>query len=182
LRYSNAKEGFLVATEPEFDQSPFFVDTGPDLFEVDSTMTYDLEASWRRGPFWLAGEYVLGDVDATALDNPDLTGYHVTASWALTGEMRGYNRKAGIFNPLPVAKSVYQGGRGSWEVAARWSELDATDGLVDGGELEILSLGLNWWLTPFFSVNFNYRWITLDRFGVTGDSSGFNSRIVLLLE
>jgi phosphate-selective porin OprO/OprP len=77
---------------------------------------------------------------------------------------------------------VYQGGRGSWEVAARWSELDATDGLVDGGELEILSLGLNWWLTPFFSVNFNYRWITLDRFGVTGDSSGFNSRIVLLLE
>lgn len=48
--------------------------------------------------------------------------------------------------------------------------------------MEIVSLGLNWWLSPIFNVNVNYRWITLDRFGVEGDSRGFNSRIVLLLE
>ncbi len=180
LRYSDAEEGLLYVTEPEFNQSPNFVDT--DIFDANSSLTYNVEASWRKGPFWLLGEYVLNDVDAPALGNPDFTGYYVTGSWALTGEMRGYNRNSGIFNPLPVAKSVYQGGWGTWEVAARWSDLDLTDGGIDGGDMQILSLGLNWWLSPIFNVNVNYRWITLDRFGVEGDSSGFNSRIVLMLE
>jgi len=180
LRYSDAKEGLRYATEPEFKQSPIFVNTG--LFEADSSLTYNLEASLRKGPFWLLGEYVLNDVDAPKLGSPDFTGYFVTGSWALTGEMRGYNRRSGIFNPIPVAKSVYQGGWGTWEVATRWSEIDLTDGLVDGGEMEILSLGLNWWLSPIFNVNFNYRWITLDRFGIEGDSSGFMSRVTLMLE
>jgi phosphate-selective porin OprO/OprP len=162
------------------------VDTGdpdtPGGFAADSSLTYNLEASWRRGPIWLLGEYTHNDVNAPDVGNPDFTGYFLTASWALTGEMRGYNRQSGIFNPLPVARSVYRGGWGAWEVAARWSAIDLTDGLVEGGEMEIVSLGLNWWLSPIFNVNVNYRWITLDRFGVEGDSRGFNSRIVLLLE
>ena len=81
-----------------------------------------------------------------------------------------------------MSKSVYQGGWGAWEVAARWSDIDLRDGIVDGGEMETLSLGLNWWLSPIFSVNFNYRWNTLDRFGAEGDSSGFMSRVTLMLE
>jgi phosphate-selective porin OprO/OprP len=180
MRHTNAKEGLRGLTEPEFNQSPNFVDTG--LFEADSSLIYNLEASWRRGPFWVHGEYVLNDVDAPDVEDPDFSGYHVTASWALTGEMRDYNRKSGIFNALPIARSVYQGGRGAWEIAARWSEIDLTDGLIEGGEMEILSLGLNWWLSPIFNVNLNYRWITLDRKGVEGDSHGLNGRVTLLLE
>jgi hypothetical protein len=53
---------------------------------------------------------------------------------------------------------------------------------VDGGEMEIMSLGLNWWLSPIFSVSVNYRWISLDLGGLEGDSRGFNSRIMLMLE
>ena len=71
---------------------------------------------------------------------------------------------------------------GAWEIAARWSDLDLTDGSVEGGDMQILSLGLNWWLSPIFNVNLNTRWITLDRFGVEGDSSGLTGRIVLMLE
>ena len=180
LRYTDAKEGVRFRTEPEFNKAPVFVDTG--LLKADSAMTYNFEASWRKGPFWLLGEYVLNDVDASELGSLDFTGYFVTGSWALTGEMRGYNRKSGIFNPLPVAKSVYQGGWGAWEVAARWSDIDLTDGFVDGGEMQILSLGLNWWLSPVFNVSFNYRNISLDRFGIKGQSDGFLIRVVLLLE
>jgi phosphate-selective porin OprO/OprP len=182
LRHTDAKEGLRYAQKPEFNQSPIFVATGTDVFDADSSLTYILEASWRKGSFWFLGEYVLNDVDAPELDSPDFTGYYVTGSWALTGEMRGYNRKSGVFNPLPVAKSVYQGGWGAWEVAARWSDIDLTNGLVDGGEMQILSLGLNWWLSSFFSVSLNYRNISLDRFGIKGQSDGFLSRVVLLLE
>lgn len=141
LRYSNAKEGLLGVTEPEFNQSPSFVNTG--VFSADSSLIYNLEASWRKGPFWILGEYVFNDVSAPDLGNPNFTGYYLSGAWALTGEMHGYNRKSGTFGPLPVARSVYQGGWGAWEVAARWSDLDLTDGLVDGGEMQIASLGLS---------------------------------------
>ncbi len=180
LRYSDAEEGFRSATEPEFNQSPIFVDTEDQV--ANSVLTYNLEASWRKGPFWVHGEYLFNDVDAPNIGNPDFTGYNLTGSWALTGEMRGYNRKSGIFNPLPVARSVYDGGWGTWEVTARLSDIDLTEGLIEGGEMQIYSLGLNWWLSPIFNVNLNYRWITLDHLGVTGDSRGFNTRIVLMLE
>ncbi|MGI9308585.1 MAG: OprO/OprP family phosphate-selective porin [Gammaproteobacteria bacterium] len=185
LRLSNAKEGVAALTEPEFNQSPLFVDTG--FFDADDATTYNLEGYWRRGPIWIGGEYTTADVDAPQFGNPNYDGYYVTASWALTGEMRGYNRRTGTFQPLPVARSVYQNGWGAVEVAARWSVFNTNDGLagptgVQGGDVDILSLGANWWLSPFFNVNFNYRWIELDRFGITGDSNGFNARIVLMLE
>lgn len=180
LRYSKTREGLIGATEPEFDNAPNFVNTGE--FEADSSVIYNTELSWRKGPFWVHGEYNLNDIDAPAIGNPDFTGWHVTGSWVLTGEMRGYNRKSGIFNAIPISRTVYQNGWGAWEASARFSNIDLVDGSIDGGEMDIISLGLNWWLSPFFNVNFNYRWIDLDRNGMSGDSQGFLSRVVLLLE
>jgi phosphate-selective porin len=55
-------------------------------------------------------------------------------------------------------------------------------GRCAGGELDIFSLGVNWWLTPVFNVNMNYRYTTLDRFGIEGDYNGVMSRVLLLLE
>jgi len=184
-RYSDAKEGVRYLTEPEFNNSPLFVDT--DFFEADSTMTYNLETTMRTGPFWLAGEYTRTDVESSALGDPTLDGYSITMSWIMTGEMRSYKKHNGTIGRVPIAKSVYQGGWGAWETAVRWSELDLNDGAVQGGDMDILSLGLNWYLSPIFIANINYRYITLDRpdeFGnnLQGDSSGINSRIVLLLD
>jgi phosphate-selective porin OprO/OprP len=52
----------------------------------------------------------------------------------------------------------------------------------DGGKVDIWSAGLNWWLSPYLNVSLNYRYITLDRFGFEGNSQGFNSRLMLILE
>ena len=185
-RYSDAKEGFRFQSEPEFNKSPAFVDTGfgtdGGLLPAGDTSTYNLELAWRKGPFLLASEYFRTDINNPSLENPEFDGYYVSASWILTGEMRPYSKKNGLFRPVPVAKTVYQGGKGSWEVAARYSGVNLTDGLVEGGDMQIASLGLNWWLTPFFSLGVNYRyiWNTLD--GVKGTSSGFETRIVIMLD
>lgn len=184
MRYTDAKQGLRYQTEPEFNKAPIYVDTSVDdtPFAANSAMLYNLEASWRKGPYWLHAEYVSNDIDAPALGNPNFSGYHVTASWILSGEMREYRKRTGIFGPVPIAKSVNQGGWGAWEVGIRWSDVDLADGLIDGGEMSILSLGLNWWLTPVFNFNLNYRYITLDRFGVVGNSSGIMTRVLLVLE
>jgi phosphate-selective porin OprO/OprP len=180
LRYDNATEPLQYATEPEFNNSPTFVDTGP--IDANSSMLYNLEANWRRGPYWLAAEYVRNDVDSPLTGDPTFSGYHLTASWIVSGEMRPFNKRNSLFRPVPVAKSVYQGGWGAWELSTRFSRIDLTDGTIDGGEMDIWSLGASWWLTPFFNVNMNYRYIILDQGGDTGNSSGVMARLLLVLE
>ena len=185
-RYSDAKEGFRFRTEPEFNQAPIYVDTGfgseSGLWPADSLETYNLELSWRKGPLWLASEYFRTDVKNTALENPTFDGYYVSANWVLTGEMRPYSKKNGLFRPIPIARTVYQNGRGAWEIAARYSGLNLTDGRIEGGDMQVASLGLNWWLTPFFSLGANYRYVWNELDGVEGTSSGFMTRILLMLD
>jgi phosphate-selective porin OprO/OprP len=185
-RYSDAKEGFRFRTSPEFNKSPVFVDTAygteVSLLPADKMETYNLELSWRKGPFWLASEYFQTKVKNPVLENPVFDGYYVSASWVLTGEMRPYNKKNGLFQPVPIARTVYQNGKGAWEIAARFSEINLTDGRINGGDMQIGSLGLNWWLTPFFSLGVNYRYIWNHQDGLDGTSSGINTRILLMLD
>ncbi|MEH6570890.1 MAG: porin [Halioglobus sp.] len=184
LRHSNSKEGFVTQSGPEFNRAPDYMATA--FLETDDSMTYQAEASLRSGPFWLHGEYVRTDLDAPTYGDPSIDGYHVTASWILTGEVRAYNKRVGIFKPIQVARTVEQNGWGAWEVSTRFSTLDMSeapdpDGF-DAGDMDVWSLGLNWWLTPYFNFNVNYRYITLDRFGEEGSSQGFDTRIMLILE
>ena len=96
--------------------------------------------------------------------------------------MRPYLKRSGIFGPLPVSKPVHQGGWGTLETAFRYSRLDLNEGTVDGGDLEIYSLGLNWWLTRWAQLGANYRHIALDRLGTEGNSSGLSVRLALILD
>jgi phosphate-selective porin OprO/OprP len=145
-------------------------------------MTYVLEASWRKGPYWLAGEYLRTDADLAQGGSSRLSGYHVTAAWAVTGEMRPYRKNSGIVDRLPVARSVYQRGPGAVELGLRWSVTDLTDGPVAGGEMDILSFGVNWWPSPYWSVNLDVRSIHLDRLGLAGESRGVTLRVSLAIE
>lgn len=185
-RHSDAKEGFRFRTEPEFNQAPLYVDTGfgteTGVLPADDLETFNAELSWRRGPLWLASEYMRTDVSNPSLGNPTFDGYWLSAAWTLTGEMRPYNRKNGTFGGVPVSRSVYQNGKGAWELSARWSSIDLDDGAVAGGVMDVASIGLTWWATPFFGVNVNYRYIWNELGGEKGTSSGLNTRLMLMLE
>jgi len=178
-RLSNGNDGYRFQSTPEFDKSPLFVDT--DFRDADWIRQYNIEVSWRGGPFWVAAEYVNVDVDSPSDGDLDFDGYQITGSWIITGEMRDYRFKGGTLGPVPVARSVYQNGKGAWEVAGRWSNIDLTDGVIDGGEMNILSAGINWWLTPTFMLNLNYRYITNDRLDLEGTASGAMLRLLLKL-
>ncbi len=185
-RFSNAREGFRYSTEPEFNNAPLFVDTSFDVdagvLPADKLETYNVELGWRKGPFWLASEYTRIKVDSPALGNPVFDGYWVSATYSLTGEMRKYNKKNGTFGNQQVSRSVYQNGKGGWQLSFRYSDLDLTDGMVNGGDMQIASVGVAWWLTPLFGVNVNYRYIWNEIGGLEGTTSGLNLRLVLLLE
>ena len=180
LRHSDTKQDIRVRRQPEFNKAPLYVDT--ESFSADDVMTYNLEAYWRNGPFMLGFEYLETDVDSPQFGNPSFSGYHITGSWAITGETRAYRKRSGTFDPLPVSRPVKQGGWGAVELAFRYSNTDLTDGTIDGGEMDIFSLGVNWWFTRSTSFSVDYRYISLDREGIQGNSSGINARIQLMLD
>ncbi len=180
VRYTGDSDLRRYRSRSEFNQSPFFMDTGQ--FSVDGELTSNLETYWRRGPYLLGIEYTRSELDAPSVGDPTFSGFHISGTWALTGEMRSYRKSGGVFNASPVARSVNSGGRGAWELAARYSTLDLADGDVDGGEMDIYSLGLNWWLTSSSQVSLNYRYIDLNRFDELGNSTGVDLRILLTLD
>lgn len=47
-------------------------------------------------------------------------------------------------------------GLGAWQVGARYGFLDLTDAGIDGGYIQDLTVGLNWFLNPHAKVQFNY--------------------------
>jgi phosphate-selective porin OprO/OprP len=180
LRHSDAKQPLRFRSRPEFNNAPLYADTGE--ISADEALTYNLEAYWRKGPYLLGYEYYGVDVDSAESGDPDFSGYSVTGSWAVTGEMRAYRKRSALFNPLPLSRPVNQGGWGAFELALRYSRLDLTEGTVEGGELDVVSLGINWWLTRRSQFSVNYRDISLDRDGIQGDSSGLGVRLLLMLD
>ncbi|MBL4797804.1 MAG: hypothetical protein JKY50_10360 [Oleispira sp.] len=180
FRYDDGKEGYRFSTRPEFNNSPNFVDTGTQ--EAEDIMTWQMDSAYLAGPLWLHGQYLQTNVNSSKDNDPSFSGYYVGASWALTGELRKYNKRSGTFGALPVAQTVYQGGWGAWSVGTRWSEVDLSDEAVDGGDMSIASVSLNWWLTPYFLISTDLRHVWHDQAGLNGESTGFNTRLLLILE
>jgi phosphate-selective porin OprO/OprP len=180
VRHTNAKGALHYGTTPEFNQSPIFVDT--DLIPANYAVTYNPEVSWRWGPVWLLSEAMFNKVSAPEFGNPLFNGFYFSGTFSLSGEMRPYNRRSGAFDQLPIAKPVTQGGWGAWEASMRWSNLDLNDERVEGGEIDVFSLGLNWWPVRVASLSGNYRNITLNRFGTRGKSNGLALRLLLVLD
>ena len=178
-RLSDGNQPVRFWTEPEFNKSPVFVDTGE--FDADRIKQLSLESSWRRGPFRLAAEHNTAIVDTPTDGRRHFSGYYLTASWILTGEMRSYDRGNGTFGSVPVPRPARGGGIGAWEIAARWSSIDLDSGPVQGGNMDILSLSTSWWLNATANVNLNYRYIINNRDELKGESSGLNLRLLLKL-
>ena len=102
-------------------------------------------------------------------------------TWALTGESRAYNRRQGIFGKLIPKRDVNSGGPGAWELAARYSNVDLTDSNINGGDMDRISVGLNWYPSTSLKTTVQYGWIDLDRFGSRTTTEVLQVRLAFLL-
>jgi phosphate-selective porin len=177
FRYVQAEnDSVRYRSRPEVNTAPYFVDTGS--FVSDHSDILGLEAGWVEGPFTLYGEYLFNWVDSSSTGNPFFSGYYVTASYLLTGEVRPYNRSSGLFGKVvPLHPFNFHGEWGAWEIAARFSEVDLNDAEVQGGQFERTSLGVNWHLTEQWRWSFNYGYTDFNRNGTTGHAQFFQTRV-----
>ncbi len=138
--------------------------------DADGADLYGLESAFVYGPLSLQGEYFLVNVDRNS-GNPDLdfSGAYAQAAWTITGERRPYVGSGGKFDRIVPQKDFDPAadGWGAWEVAARYSTVDVTDGNVAGGEIDNYTLGVNWYLNKHMRFMGNYILVDTDQNAVT---------------
>ena len=170
-RYAGADNNTLrYKGRPESNVSGNYVDAGN--LAGDHAWHLGLEALWNEGPFSVLAEYNRAWVSSAASGNPQFYGYYITGSWILTGETRPYDRTVGY------ARRVMPAGRwGAPELVARFSHEDFDNATVSGGKFDKTYLGINWWATRRWKVGFGWGHTWLDRFGTTGVTDSFQTRL-----
>ena len=183
-RYVDIREGtisYKVGPEQWFVDP--WIDTGS--FSADASHTVNLEMSYLDGPLWLASEYTSTLVDSSQFGDPTFRGYHVAANYFFTGEHRGYNKRKGTVRRITPILDFTNGGWGAVEISARYSALDLTDGAIEGGEMDIISLGLIW--HPRRDTQFHMQWSrthlnTTDIVPMKSDSDILQFRLVIVID
>jgi phosphate-selective porin OprO/OprP len=179
-RRSPTQDAITFSSKPEANLAPSYVSAAVPAETVD---LIGVEAAWVRGPFSLAGEYTMAMVDAPsgATADPDFSGYYVQAGYFITGENRAYRKAQGCFDTLEPKGNAFgkENGIGAWEVAVRASSIDLADDGFDGGELDDLTFGVNWYLNPNTRVMTNYILADLDPTGAgaEGDTNILEFRV-----
>lgn len=125
---------------------------GSSLGEAESSNLIALEAAMIRGPLHVHGEYGRLAIDGPAGD-PVFNGGFINAGYFLTGESRRYKTSTGGFNRTSPAASVTEGGRGAWEVAARYDFAEMEDAGL--GTMSSWTLGVNWYVHKHVRVMAN---------------------------
>jgi len=129
------------------------VDTST-IANVDDYLKLGVEAAASFGPLHAQAEYTTTSVSRSSGSDLDFDGWYVQTGYFITGESRKY--KKGAFSGVTPKTIVGEGGIGAWELGLRYSSLDLSDSDIDGGEVDSVTLGLNWYATPSLRFSANY--------------------------
>ena len=170
---------FQLRSRPEAFPAPFFVDTGK--FLATSAFMTGPEIYYRRKSWLFGSEYWIDKISSPSTRNPLFNGGDVVATWIITGETRTYNTVGGFFRAVMPRRPVFDGGPGAWELVSRYSYINLDSGTISGGRFGRFSEQLNWYLSQYVRLEFGYGYGHLDRFGLSGNTQFFQSRIQLQL-
>lgn len=139
-------------------------------------------AQWKN--LYLQAEYFDIDVDRKGpLSDPDFSGWYAQAGWTITGEARRYSN--GTFDAPKPAKAfdLKKGEWGAWELGLRYSKLDLNylegaagtapaASAIRGGEQEIFTVGLNWYVNNVLRFQAAFQDVSVDRLSPGGTAFG----------
>jgi phosphate-selective porin OprO/OprP len=111
------------------------------------------EASITANRFNAQAEYIALDIHREPSDL-QFSGWYLNSSVFLTNDRRRY--KSGRYIPVKPNQPIGRGGAGAWELAARLSSIDLSDGDIDGGKLKEATLALNVYATQHVRFSGEY--------------------------
>ena len=173
LSYTNQDtdaDSLRLRTRPQADLAGVrLVDSGT-LTDTDRLATTGVEALWVRGPFKLQGEYMQADVSRHDSADYAATGAYLSALYNLTGETWSYK------NGVPGTAKPSDPARGMWQLGLRYDTIDLDDGTIEGGQMDALTAGVNWYWRKNFKFAVNYVQVDSERLGVSDDPNILEAR------
>jgi phosphate-selective porin len=182
-------ERYLFNVEPKFTESEVELEeawVGTDLAEDGPRLMFG-RMKELSGPAAISAEAIRVEEDLSGSSGDvrsDTTGWYVAASWVLTGEQKSF-RGVNPSHPLGGPSS----GRGAWQLALRYSDLDLDEALVEGGLVTASSfpesvgtwdVGLNWYTTAHTKVMLHFLHTDYEQdIVIQGDSRGSESAVLL---
>lgn len=154
---------------------PFYVNTGFLPTENYQVVGGEFAAGFNSWTF--QSEYMYAMLSEPAGPQLHFPAGYAQLGYVLTGERRNYDHKTAAFTRVTPDINFGNGNWGAWEVAGRYSMIDLNDENVQGGRLQDLTFGLNWYLNRFTRFEFNYIHTFLDRpVGNNTESDIFGTR------
>jgi phosphate-selective porin OprO/OprP len=143
---------------------PNYLDTGN--FFTTSQLLIAPELVAQYGPWLFRSEYAASwfydarptQTSPTSLGSVFFQGGYISALYFFTGENRTYIRQSGVFGRTIPNENFSFSKRtwGAWQGGIRFDWQDLNSGLVNGGNAQDLTFGLNWFLNPNARFQFNY--------------------------
>ncbi|NEU09579.1 porin [Flavihumibacter sp. R14] len=169
-----------IKSRPEANPAPFFMDSGK--FRSDQSTYLGWEIYYSSGPWMLGTEYFWHKFSSPEKGDPVFNGGEVVVTYLFGGESRPYTTAGGnIYGFVPVKKSVFKGGPGTWEAGLRYSIFNMNDGLVQAGKFWRVTPTVNWYLADFLRFELSYGYGVLDRFNLKGATHFLQSRIAFTI-
>jgi len=153
--------------------SPTFLHLNNNVVEQGERVQWAAHMAWYYKSFFLMGEYGgaragYGLVNGTSSTPINFSGYHVTASYFLTGEQ--LSRRVNVVKPRRDFNfDFFKGGPfspGAWEVFARYSTLDIGNNIFSSGFADpnlwtnhawTTDIGLNWYLNFYTRIFLDWQ-------------------------
>ncbi len=144
-----------------YRQRPFAENSGRIISTgriADSDTFLGGELAGLFGQAWASGEYVIvnancADGSTVCTDDPSFSGWSIGGGYFFGGRR---NYSLGKFKRPTIDNPVTEGGWGAVSINARFDNVDLTDSGIQGGDLDTLALGANWWLHKHVRIQFNY--------------------------
>lgn len=169
------------AIYPSNDLFPVLIAARAGGSNPDNMTNYNLGFAAVYDGFHTEAEYYRTEIDGlegVGESSVTFDGYYAQVGWFLTGESRRFVRSAAheTFVGTAPKNPLDKGGKGAWEIAARYSEADLSDGNLGSraGKERDITLGINW--TPVKYVRFllNYsRMLPIE--GGSNDDKSFDT-------
>ena len=176
LRYGKPLNGQItLKSRPEANPAPQIINTGS--FQANNSTHVGAEFYYSSGRFMIGSEVMMHSFKSDDFEDHTFYGGDAVLSYFLTPTRRPYTTVSSIFGFVPVKKSVFNGGWGTWEAVLRLSSLDLNDKSIQGGSFWRITPMVNWYMTKIMRMEFIYGYGELDRYNLKGGVQFFQTRI-----
>lgn len=153
------------------------IDTG-NIRNIDDEVFFNAEATGAYGPLSFESEYNVAYLqrNGDGTEDAKFDGWHFDVMYSLTGESRAaaYDPKNAVIKRLtPNRNFDLAGGWGAWELKGRISQVNMNKiGTANqhGGRETAATLGVNWYLNPWFRLMLDYTHVIDIDLGTAGTS------------